>query len=101
MARSCIIVNIHIKPGSWAAFDAHIRAHAKATLAEEPGCMAFDVVQPLTDDGAPDESRIMLVEIYNDQAAFDTHRNGARMPSVAAGAKPLLDGRELTVCRMD
>ncbi len=58
-------------------------------------------MQPLTADGAPDETRVMLVEIYKDQAAFDTHRGGARMPSVAAGSKPLLDGRVLTVCRMD
>jgi quinol monooxygenase YgiN len=101
VARICIIVNFHIKPGSWAAFNAHIRAHAKATLAEEPGCMAFDVVQPLKDDGTADESRLMLVEIYKDQAAFDTHGKGPRMPGVAAGSKPLLEGRELTVCRMD
>jgi (4S)-4-hydroxy-5-phosphonooxypentane-2,3-dione isomerase len=101
MARICIIVDFRIKPGHWEAFNAHIRTHAAATLAEEPGCLTFDVTQPLTEDGTPDESRIMLVEIYKDQAAFDIHRKGPRMPSVAAGSKPLLDGRVLTVCQMD
>jgi (4S)-4-hydroxy-5-phosphonooxypentane-2,3-dione isomerase len=101
MARICIIVDFRIKPGHYNAFNAHIRAHAAATLAEEPGCLSFDVTQPLAEDGTPDESRIMLVEIYKDQAAFDIHRNGPRMPSVAAGSKPLLDGRVLTVCQMD
>ena len=79
MARICIIVDFRIKPGHYDAFNAHIRAHAAATLAEEPGCLTFDVTQPLTEDGAPDKSRIMLVEIYRDQAAFDIHRNGPRM----------------------
>src|SRR5258706_15267991 len=32
------------------AFNAHIRARAAATLAEEPGCLTFDVTQPLTED---------------------------------------------------
>ena len=61
MARICIIVDFRIKPGHYDAFNAHIRAHAAATLAEEPGCLTFDVTQPLTEDGAPDKRRIMLV----------------------------------------
>lgn len=101
MARVCIIVDFRIKPGSWAAFDAHIRAHAAATLAEEPGCTAFDVLQPLAEDGTPDHGRIMLVEIYADEAAFDIHRHGPRMPGVGAASAPLLDGRTLTRCLMD
>ena len=101
MARIGIIVEFTIKPGCWAAFDAHIRAHAAATLAEEPGCERFDVLQPLGADGAPDHSQIMLCEIYRDSAASDAHRANPRMPSVGAGSAPLLDGRKLTVCALD
>ncbi len=101
MARIGIMVTFTVKPGSWAAFDSHIRAHASRTLQEEPGCERFDVLQPLTEDGKPDHSRIMLCEVYKDMAAFDAHRNNPRMASVGAGSKPLLDGRELTICTMD
>ncbi|OJY67458.1 MAG: hypothetical protein BGP12_14720 [Rhodospirillales bacterium 70-18] len=95
-----IMVDFRVKPGCWEAFNAHIRTHAAATLAEEPGCERFDVLQPLGADGKPDHGRIMLCEIYRDMAAFDAHRANPRMPSVAAGSKDLLAGRELTVCEL-
>jgi quinol monooxygenase YgiN len=101
LARVGIIVEFKIKPGQWEAFDAHIRDHAARTLAEEDGCERFDVLQPLTAAGATDESRIMLCEVYRDQAAFDIHRNGPRMPGVGERSKPMLDGRVLTVCALD
>jgi quinol monooxygenase YgiN len=100
MARIGIMVTFIIKPGCWEAFDAHIRKHAAATLDEEQGCEAFDVFQPLGADGKPDHSRIMLCEIYTDMAAFEAHRANPRMPSVAAGSRDLLSGRELTVCEL-
>ncbi len=100
MPKIAIVVEFKIKPGHFAAFDAHIREHAAATLAEEPGCERFDVLQPLGADGAPDESRIMLFELYSDQAAVDAHRAGVRMPVVAAKSAPMLDGRSLTMCTL-
>jgi len=101
MSRISIIVEFTPKPGCFDAFNAHIRAHAKATLAEEPGCLAFDVLQPLADDGTPDLTRIMLVEIYKDMDAVKAHRANPRMPKVAEGSAPLLAGRKLTICAMD
>ncbi len=101
MSRISIIVEFTPKPGCFDAFATHIRAHAAATLAEEPGCEAFDVMQPLKDDGTPDNSRIMLVEVYKNMDAVKAHRANPRMPKVAEGSAPLLDGRKLTICAMD
>lgn len=98
MPKIAIVVEFHVKPGLHAAFDAHIRDHAAKTLASEPGCERFDVLQPLTDAGGPDETRVMLYELYADQAAFDAHRTGARMPGVAERSAPLLARRVLTIC---
>jgi quinol monooxygenase YgiN len=98
MARVGIIVEFTIKPGHWAAFDAHIRDHAARTLAEEEGCERFDVLQPVDATGARDESRIILCEVYRDMAAVTIHRNGPRMPGVGERSKPMLDGRKLTMC---
>jgi quinol monooxygenase YgiN len=101
MSRISIVVEFTVKPGSHAAFNTHIRRHAVATLAEEPGCEKFDVMQPLNDDGTPDLSRIVLVEVYTDMDAVHAHRANPRMPKVAEGSAPLLAGRKLTVCAMD
>lgn len=101
MSRIAIIVEFTPKPGCFDAFNTHIRQHAAATLAEEPGCEAFDVLQPLGEDGTPDTTRIMLVEIYKDMDAVRAHRANPRMPKVAEGSAPLLDGRRLSLCAMD
>ena len=98
MSRISIIVEFSPKPGCHEAFAAHMRAHAQATLAEEPGCLQFDVMQPIHDDGTPDLTKLMLVEIYADMDAVIAHRANPRMPVVAAGSAPLLDGRKLTLC---
>ncbi len=100
MPRIAIMVEFRIKHGLWGDFDAHIRDHAARTLAEEPGCERFDVLQPLNEDGSPDLTRIMLCEVYTDRAAFDAHRAGPRMPGVGARSAPLLEGRVLTICEM-
>jgi quinol monooxygenase YgiN len=100
MPRIAILVDFKVKPGCWAAFDAHMRQHAAATLAEEPGCERFDVLQPLGEDGKPDHSRVALVEVYRDMDAVTAHRANPRMPSVAAGSKDLLEGRVLTLCEL-
>jgi len=98
MPKIAVVVEFHVKPGMFAAFDAHIRAHASETLESEPGCERFDVLAPLGPDGKPDGTRVMLYELYTDQAAFDAHRTGARMPGVAERSAPLLDKRVLTLC---
>ena len=101
MSRIGIFVEFTPKPGSFDAFNTHIRTHAAATLAEEPGCERFDVLQPLGKDGKPDTTKILLVEVYKDMAAFDAHRANPRLPKVAAAYAPLLDGRKLSICTMD
>ncbi len=101
MPRIAILVSVQIKPGCHAAYAAHIRKHAADTLREEPGCRAFQVLQPLAQDGTPDESRIALYELYEDMAAFDAHRANPRLPIVRAGAAPLIEGQTLTVCAAD
>lgn len=100
MPRIAITVTFTIKPGCWEAFNAHMRTHAAKTLAEEPGCERFDVLQPLNEDGTPDHSRLLLVEVYRDMDAVVAHRANPRMPSVGAGSAPLLAGRELTISEL-
>jgi autoinducer 2-degrading protein len=99
MARIAIVVHFRIKPGAWEKFDTLIRDHAARTLKEEPGCERFDVLQPLAAAGGDaDRSRVMLYEVYRDQAALDAHTRNPRLAVVREAYAALIDGRELTIC---
>ena len=74
-----------------------IREHARRAL-EEPGCERFDVLQPLNRDGAPDETRVMLCEVYRDQAAVDEHGRNPRLAAVRDAYAPLTEDRRLILC---
>ena len=97
MPRIALIVEFKLKPGTWAKFNEIIRAHAAGTKADEPGCEQFDVLQPEL-DGQPDHSRVMLVEIYKDAAAFEVHTKSQRLVNTRAAYADLIDGRTITRC---
>lgn len=99
MPKIALIVEFQIKPGAHAAFDAVIRDHAAGTLADEPGCERFDVLQPRTKAG-PDESRVMLYEVYADDAAFQAHTQNPRLARTRAAYEPLIEGRTIHICAL-
>ncbi|MDI6027795.1 antibiotic biosynthesis monooxygenase [Corticibacterium sp. UT-5YL-CI-8] len=90
-----IIVDYDIVDGSEETFTSLIKEHAAATLREEPGCLRFDVVKPLDDGGAPVANKLMLVEVYADDAAVAAHKQNPRLPGVRDAAKPLLVSQRL------
>ena len=45
-------------------------AHRARCLKNEPGTLQFEVMLPREDD-----SRILIYEVYQDDAAFEPHRN--------------------------
>ena len=99
MARIGIIVEFQMEPANHAAFTAIISEHARMTKQEEPGCRQFDVLQPMR-KGEPDTTRVMLVEVYADQAAFDAHGANPRLAKVRDSYASLITGRTLSLCSM-
>jgi quinol monooxygenase YgiN len=99
MPRVGVIVEFRIKPGQHAAFDSLIRDHAQKTLQEEPGCERFEVFQPVN-KGEKDESRVMLCEVYKDQAAFEEHGRNPRLAKVRETYAALIDSRTLHICEL-
>jgi quinol monooxygenase YgiN len=95
-----MVVEFNLKPGQHAAFDRIIREHARRTLEEEPGCERFDVLQPVGRDGAPDQARVLLCEIYRDQVAVDEHGKDPRLATVRDAYAPLIENRRLTLRAM-
>ena len=99
MPRVALIVEFKLKPGTWAKFNEIIRAHATGTKADEPGCEQFDVLQPEA-DGKPDHSRVMLVEVYTNSAAFEIHTQSQRLVNTRAAYADLVDSRVITRCEL-
>ncbi|MDB5414260.1 MAG: lsrG [Rubritepida sp.] len=97
MAKIALIVEFHLKPGAHATFDAIIRGHAIGTLADEPGCERFDVLQPKGKDG-PDLSRVMLVEVYADAAALAAHQANPRLGRTRDAYAELVVDRKIHLC---
>jgi (4S)-4-hydroxy-5-phosphonooxypentane-2,3-dione isomerase len=80
-------VSIRIKPENVDAFMQKLDDNARAARTE-PGCRQFEVlVDP------KDRTRVMLYEVYKDEAAFETHQQGAAFKKYVAEAVPLLAER--------
>jgi (4S)-4-hydroxy-5-phosphonooxypentane-2,3-dione isomerase len=67
-AMLALVVEFRIHPAHIEAFDAAIRANARASLDTEPGCRQFDVCR---DPG--DAQLFFLYELYDDDAAIQAH----------------------------
>ncbi len=68
-----VIVQLDVHDHCLDEFIVGIHANARASLADEPGCVRFDVLQ---DVESP--TRFYFYEIYRDREAFEVdHRNAA------------------------
>ena len=65
MSKIALIVEFETKSESRAAFIDLMRNHAEGTLADEEGCLQFDVLLPTEGNG-----RVFLYEVYRDEAAL-------------------------------
>src|SRR5215471_12509230 len=65
-----ILAYLTSKPGKEAEFRDKMTAQAKRCLANEPGCLQFDVVQD-----PKDKTRFVMLEVYKDDAAIKAHQD--------------------------
>jgi quinol monooxygenase YgiN len=93
MANFTLIVEFEVQAETVDRFLELIAENARASVANEPGCLQFDVVRM---QDSP--TRLFLYEVYADHAAFEAH---AKMPHVAAffaQAKPMIASQKATRC---
>jgi len=89
MSKFVLAVGIVIKPDHVDRFIAILLENAKATRETEPGCRTFDVlVDP------KDRTRVMLYEVYDDEAAFEAHQKTTHFQKYLAEGIPLLQSRD-------
>jgi len=78
-----VLPEFHVASERLTAFLAAARADAEASLANEPGCLQFDVVVQQGQDPAV----VLFYEVYSDRAAFEAH---LQTPHLAAFREALL-----------
>jgi quinol monooxygenase YgiN len=89
MSKFVLTVGLVIKPDQVDRFMSMLLDNAKAARETEPGCRQFDV---LVDPN--DRTRVMLYEVYEDEAAFQAHQQTAHFKKYVAEAIPLLQSRD-------
>lgn len=99
MAEMTVIVEFETLEGAEPEFIRIISDHAQRTLHEEDGCLRFEVIKPLDKDGAHIPNKVMVNELYADQAALETHNLNPRMEPLMAATAPLLKSRRLIVAK--
>ena len=90
MPKLAIVATIEVAPGRRDEFLPLLIAHRTRCLKDEPGTLQFDPLVPRDDD-----TKVLLYEVYQDDAAFDAHFNGpsiARLREEAAGIIVKLQG---------
>ena len=75
MPKFANVVTIEAVPGRRDAIVPLLAAHKARCLKDEPGTLQFEILLPKADD-----TKILTYEVYRDDIAFETHRNG---PSLA------------------
>ena len=85
MAELVLVVDFEVKPENLSRFLELIATNARASVANEPGCRQFDVMQ-----AQDNPNRVMLYEVYDDQAAFEAHRKMAHVAAFFTEARPMI-----------
>jgi (4S)-4-hydroxy-5-phosphonooxypentane-2,3-dione isomerase len=70
MSKLVIIGTIEVAPGKRDHVTPLLMEHRARRLKNEPGTLQFEVMLPREAD-----SRILIYEVYQDDAAFEAHRN--------------------------
>ena len=95
MSAVVLLVELKLNPGKREDFLARVLRHRDTVLAEEPGCLRFDVVLP--EDGG---DTVFLYEVYTDEAAFEHHGGTPYMAAYRDDTGPMIADRKRTRCRL-
>ena len=90
-----ILAYLTTKPGKEAQFQEQMTAQAKRCLANEPGCLQFDVVQ---DPKEP--TRFVMLEVYKDDAAIKAHQDSQHFKDFRPVVGDIIADRKVEIFNM-
>lgn len=74
MPKLVVVATIEVAPGRFDDYLPLLMAHRARVLKDEPGTLHFEVLLP-----RDDKTKLMLYEVYRDDAAFEAHLKGRSM----------------------
>ncbi len=86
-----VVVHITVHSGAIDDFLPKMMDNARASLHREPACRRFDVC---VKEGAPE--RILLYEIYDDRAGFETHLASPHFVEFDQITRPMIAEKSVT-----
>jgi len=95
MTKLANVVVIEAAPGRRNEILPLLAAHKARCLKGEPGTLQFEILLPKDDD-----AKVLTYELYRDDAAFETHRQGrslAQLREEIAGMVAKLQGTRCAV----
>ena len=95
MSRYAIVVDFRLKPGARQAFRSFIDANARLSAETEDGCRRFDILEP-----SQEADRVLLYEIYEDEAAFRQHVHSAHFADFEMQCSHLVASKSVTECEL-
>jgi len=95
LPQIAIIVEFQLNSGARPQFEQLIREHAQRSQDEEKGCLRFDVLEVIKEDGTLDTDCIWLTELYADSAAVKEHESTDRLKALGAAIAPLVAQKRL------
>ncbi|WP_050628185.1 putative quinol monooxygenase [Bradyrhizobium viridifuturi] len=87
MSKLALIATVEVAPEKRDQVQSLLSAHGARSLRDEPGTLHFDILVP-----REDAAKLLIYEVYQDDAAFEAHRNARsiaqfREESAALGVK--------------
>jgi autoinducer 2-degrading protein len=87
-----IVAYLTAKPGLEEKFKEEMMAQAQRCLANEPGCLQFDVTQD-----AKNPTRFVMLEVYKDDAAIKAHQDSLHFKDFRPVVTELVAERKVEV----
>jgi (4S)-4-hydroxy-5-phosphonooxypentane-2,3-dione isomerase len=95
MPKLAIVATIDITPGQREKFMPLLMAHKARCLKDESGTLHFEVLVPRDND-----SKVLIYEVYQNDAAFDVHFNGPSILQLREEAAGMIVNLQGTRCAL-
>ncbi|HJO97242.1 MAG: antibiotic biosynthesis monooxygenase family protein [Rhodospirillales bacterium] len=95
MGEIANVTEYDVKPEHREDFEALLRDHAERTLRVEPGCLRFDILLPRDASAEKNPTRILLYELYRDEAEYRAHTDSDRLANFREAYKDMLADRRI------
>jgi autoinducer 2-degrading protein len=94
MDKYVLVVDFEVQPGTADKVVELVSENARSSVAQELGCYQFDVLR------VPDDpNRLMLYEVYENEAAFLAHGKTAHIEAFLSKARPMFVKTTITKLR--